>query len=648
MSFYYKVLVASAQYHGSEALTYQSAEDVPIGSVVAVPMQRQSVLGVVVATATKPAFATKSITTIYDLPPLPSQLITLAEWIRHYYPAPLGMIAQQILPNSLISKHVENVHGLHKPAVPIATLPPLTTEQKEVLDRVDKPDTYLLHGETGSGKTRVYIELARQAVDNGHSALVLTPEIGLTSQLADSFRQVFGERVVVIHSQLTPKERQVVWLTILRSTTPLIIVGPRSGLFTPLPNIGLIVVDESHETAYKQEQAPHYHAVRVASQLARLHEATLILGSATPSISDYFLAKQKDKAILRMREMARSTDKSHVTTEVIDLKDRSQFTRSQYLSDALITSIATSLGSGEQSLLYLNRRGTARVILCNNCGWQAVCPHCDLPLTYHHDAHVLRCHTCGMSQAAPTSCPECGNADIVFKVIGTKAIEDEIKRLFGSANTMRFDTDNKKADRLEQHFDNVRSGKINILIGTQLLAKGLDLPKLSTLGVVIADTSLSFPDFTAQERTYQLLCQVIGRVGRGHSPLERIIVQTYVPNKPIIEAALKRDYESFYQAEIAERKLFNFPPFCHLLKLSCRRVTSVNAQKATEQFLYSLQALRLPISVDGPIPSFHTKAAGKYEWQLVVKANQRSSLLKVIRALPRSGWSYDIDPINLL
>lgn len=649
MGFYYKVLVGSASYHGTEALTYAAEQKLPLYGVVRVPLQRASALGVITESVGKPSFKTKNIIESYALPSLPAELLHIITWLRTYYPAPLGQTTSSILPGQLTQKVIDEVAAPQDfTLADTAALPPLTDEQKEILDKIHKPDTYILHGDTGTGKTRVYIELAKKAVADGRSVIVLTPEISLTSQLAQSFQHVFGNRVVVVHSGLTPKARQVVWLKILRSLEPVIVLGPRSALFAPVSNVGLIVVDESHEPAYKQEQAPHYHAVRVASQLAHLHEATLILGSATPSITDYFIAQQKHKPILRMTRPARASEQSVVTTETVDLKDRDNFSRSQYLSDKLIAAVKESMHKGEQSLLYLNRRGTARVILCHDCGWQAHCPHCDLPLTYHHDLHQLQCHTCGYRQGTPTSCPECGNTEIIFKVVGTKAIEEEVGRLFPEARVMRFDTDNKAAERFEKHYDDVRAGNIDILVGTQLLAKGLDLPKLTTLGVVIADTSLTFPDYSAEERTYQLLNQVIGRVGRGHSAQERIVVQSYDPARPVITAALTNDWDTFYASELEERRLFMFPPYCYALKLTCRMASNKAAEAKSEQFLYSLQKLGLPLSIDGPTPSFHSKIAGKFEWQLIVKSKRRDALVQVVSALPKSGWAYDIDPINLL
>ena len=523
----------------------------------------------------------------------------------------------------------------------------LTDEQKNVIDLVTDDSTFILHGETGSGKTRVYTELAKRTLDTGKSAIILTPEISLTPQLTSTFKQEFGDkRVVITHSQLTDKERAVVWLQILRSTTPLIVIGPRSALFSPLRDVGLVVIDESHEPSYKQDQLPHYQAARVASKLAQLHHATLILGSATPSVVDYFMAQQKAKPILRMVKLAKTGQIGTPTIKVIDMKDRKQFDRSRHLSNELISSVAQALENQEQSLLFLNRRGTARSILCENCGWQAACPNCNLPLTYHGDSYKLRCHTCGFSVQAHAACPICKNPDIILRSIGTKAIVDEISAIFPQARVRRFDADNKKAERFEQHYDSVKDGKEDIIVGTQILAKGLDLPKLSTVGIVLADTSLYFPDFTAQERTYQLLRQVIGRVGRGHRE-SSVVVQTFNPENYVIKDAVSNNWSEFYEKELLERNRYMFPPFCFILKLSCRRASPASAKNAAEKLTNFIKSQNFHVMIDGPMPSFYERIANKYQWQLIVKSKQRSELIKIIELLP-ANWSYDIDPLNLL
>jgi len=638
---YLAVLVADPSYHGTEALTYSSEESLAVGSLVYVPLRLKRVLGIVSGTSTdKPPFAVKAATAI-DAPPLPAELIATLEWLYTYYPAPLGAVVQQFLPKDLPKKE--------KPPLPYAapdtsSLPSLTSEQHEALAGIEPRGLHILHGETGSGKTRVYIELALRAFSAGKSALIATPEIGLTPQLEVNFRNIFGDRVIVLHSQLTEATRRKIWLHILRESKPLILIGPRSILFAPVKKPGVIILDEAHETAYKQDKAPYYHASVVASKLASLHEIPLVLGSATPLVSDYFIASQKQRPILRMAQTAKTATTNEIT--IVDIRDHGKFGKNSHLSDLLIAEIKKTLSNKEQVLLFLNRRGTARIIMCESCGWQAVCPHCDLPMVYHNDTHTIRCHTCNFTAKPPTSCVECHNASILFKSIGTKAITEEIQRLFPDANVSRYDTDNKKGERIEHHYDAVRDGKVDILVGTQTLAKGLDLPKLSLVGVVIADTSLFVPDFSAQERTYQLLHQVVGRVGRGHSD-GKVIIQTYSPESPILQAIVRKDWKSFYDREISERKQFLFPPYCYVLKLWCRRASQQSAQNAATQLAKELQRTGRKIRVEGPAPAFHERADNKYQWQLIVKTKQRSELLDIIKALP-SGWSHDIDPMNLL
>jgi primosomal protein N' (replication factor Y) len=347
-----------------------------------------------------------------------------------------------------------------------------------------------------------------------------------------------------------------------------------------------------------------------------------------------------------MQQPAKTGGLTERSVVVVDLKDRGQFAKSPHISSLLLKEISNTLAKQEQALIFLNRRGTARVVFCDNCGWQAECPHCDLPVVYHGDHHIMRCHSCEYTAAAPTSCPSCRNTSVVFKSIGTKAIVSELERLFPGVRIMRFDTDNKKSERIEQHYDAVHRGDVDILVGTQTLAKGLDLPRLSLVGVVIADTSLFFPDFSAQERTYQLLSQVLGRVGRGHRH-GRAVIQTYAPDSPLLQSVLNKDWEGFYASEITERRTFHFPPFCYLLKLSCKRATSESAQKAAETLATKLAADHPSLTIEGPAPAFHEKVQNKYAWQLIIKSGSRSRLTAIINQLP-SGWSYDIDPMNLL
>lgn len=642
---YFSVWVRSIQYHSNEALTYRYDGILPIGSVVRVELRKERVLGIVMDRSSRPAFSTKPIIAVISIAPFPLETLALARWLRAFYPTTIGAVTSLLLPQSIPEQTATT-----QPQTPFSlperlSLPPLTAQQVSALDTMRNPDTYILHGRTGSGKTRIYTEIAQQTITAGRSVIMLVPEIGLTSQLAANFEHIFGNRVVILHSRLTAAQRRDAWLHIATAKQPLIVIGPRSALFSPLHNMGAILIDEAHDQAYKQEQAPYYHAIRVASRLRSIYDAILILGSATPAVVDYYVALNKRKPIIKIQELAKP--QAHPPTlTVVDLKERSQFTRTPHLSLALIEAMSYALRHGQQTLLYLNRRGTARIALCQTCGWRALCPHCDIPFTYHGDSHTLRCHICGYHTAAVTTCPAC-TAPLTFRSFGTKAIVNEVQSLFPEARTLRFDADNVKADRLERQYQRIRNGEADILVGTQMLAKGLDLPRLSTLGVLLADSSLYIPDYTAQEQTYQLITQVIGRVGRGHTH-GHIIVQTYQPESDILKAALHNDWDNFYNNEIRERRRYFFPPFCFILKLTCKRASSLSAERAAIALASHLKTLNLSLHVEGPAPAFHEKSDGKYKWQIIIKSSRRADLLRILGELPKSGWSYDIDPSNLL
>jgi len=647
---YYQVLIADQIYHGSEALTYSSELMLESGSLVKVPLRNRQVLGIVYSLVAEPkGKQIKPVSQLLDTPSLSPETLELMVWMQKFYSASIGVISKHFLPKLLLKSGVDiPTPPKTKPSLPsLKKLPVLNNDQKQVIAAVKDQGTYILHGETGSGKTRIYIELAYKAFVDGKSSIILTPEIGLTKQLYLRFEEVFGNNVVVFHSHLSENERFKIWLRILKSQTPLIIIGPRSALFSPLRKIGLIVVDESHEDAYKQEQGPYYHTTRVATKMGQLYKATTILGSATTNIVDFYIATQKNIPILRLSELAAASGPAKkLKVQVVDLKDRSKFTKSGHLSDVLLSRIKETLDRKEQSLVFLNRRGTARSVICNVCGWQALCPNCDTPLTYHADDHLVRCHICSYHDVPPSTCPVCSNTDIIFRSIGTKAVVAELEKHFPSARILRFDNDNKKLDRLEAQYENVHKGAVDIIVGTQTLAKGLDLPKLSLVGVVTADSSLYIPDYTAQEKMYQLITQVIGRVGRGYLDGQAVI-QTYLPNNPILRAAVSKDWAAFYKQEIAERQQFMFPPFCFLLKISCKRVGRSAAEKAAANLVDDLKSKKLRLIVSDPTPSFHEKIGNKYQWQIIIRAKERDQLLGVIKMLP-SGWSYDIDPINLL
>jgi primosomal protein N' (replication factor Y) len=643
--YYYEVAPAYRQLHSNLPLTYQSEKIIQSGAIVVVKIRNVVVVGIVIKQVPAPKFATQSIIEI-TLLHLEKYHFDLLLWLMDYYPASIGSLAQLFVPNTL--KDPSTNDNVQNPT--LLDLPPLTIQQKEVLETIERSvsRTFLLHGDTATGKSRVYIELTRKALKANKSALILTPEISLTPQLVENFEKSLGRSILVTHSNLTTAQKRKLWLQIARAKEPVVVVGPRSALFMPIKNLGLIVIDEAHETAYKQEQQPRYQTSRVASKLAELSKAQLIFGSATPLISDYYIASQKNIPILRMTEkpLAQKNNTGPVI-KMVNLTDKTERSAYSLLSNSLLTEIQKALKAGEQSLIFLNRRGSARVILCQTCAWQAHCPRCDLPYTYHSDAHILRCHTCGRTDSAPSICPTCGSSDIIFKSPGTKTIADNLSRIFPDAVIARFDKDNLKSEKFEARFHELQTGGIDIMVGTQLVAKGHDLPRLSCVGILVADSELTFPDFSSEERSYQLVKQLIGRVGRGHRS-GSVVIQTYDENNAAIKAASGgMDWVDFYHQQLQVRKKFGFPPFAHFLKIEVSRTTKKGTEKAAEKIAFFLREKNIPLQVLGPHPSFIEKRAGKWVWQIIVSSKQRSVLVDLTRELPLQ-CSYDLDPSNLL
>ena len=643
--------MADNRYRSDKPLTYWYEKKLAAMTVVTVPLQNRLVSGFVIKKVTKPAFATKPIKALVGNQPLPAHCLKLARWLAGYYASPLSEALRQFAPSRPPVRRASASESLLNLTIaePLRLVleSALTAEQKQAISAINKyaGTTVLLHGDAGTGKTRVYLELARARLEQNRSVLLLTPEIALTSQLAAAAARHLKHEVLVIHSALGLAERKKIWLKILDSRQPVVVIGPRSALFTPIANLGLIVLDEAHEPAYKQEQSPRYQTVRVASRLGSLVDAKVVLGTATPTVADYYLANER-RAIVRMRQPAISGHHRPTKFAIIDSRDRSSFSRHPYISNQLVNEIKTTLSAKQQVLIYLNRRGSARLIMCTLCGWQLLCPNCDVPLVYHGDSHLARCHTCGLKSRPPTACPQCSNPDIVYKSIGTKALAEALAQMFPNYRLRRFDGDNPDSEQVHKHYTELLDGGTNILVGTQLLAKGFDLPKLGLVGIIAAETSLFLPDYTAEERTYQLLYQVMGRVGRGHSA-GRVIIQTYNPDSVVLRSAVKRDWQDYYQYILAQRRQFRFPPFAYLLKLTCRRATLAGAQQAAERLKDQLQAQAKAVEVIGPAPSFRARRGRYYYYQLVLKSKQRSQLVKLTAKIP-SDWRIDLDPSDLL
>lgn len=646
--YYYEVAPTQIVRSGSDSFTYGSETALSIGQIVRITVGKKILNGLVVAKVSNvPNYQVKPIETILETTPLPKIYVELAFWISTHYKTPLALVLQSLLPTGLHKQRRKLTNSLSV-TKRSRTNYILNEEQLNAVATINSatPGTVLLHGVTGSGKTAVYIELAKQATRAGSSAIVLVPEIALTSQLVAEFSQHFPN-ILLSHSRQTEAERHATWLKALHAEEPQVVIGPRSALFLPLRSIGLIVIDESHEPSYKQEQSPRYHALRVAHFLASKSGAKLVLGSATPSVVDYYLAQSTDRPVARMNKPA-VTGTNKPTIQLIDMTKRTNFGRHRFFSNAIIEQIEQDIASNKQVLLFHNRRGSAPTTRCDNCGWQAGCPRCFVPLTLHSDTHQLRCHICNLTAPVPTSCPECSNASIIHKGIGTKLIESELRRLFPKATIARFDGDTDSDQTVEQRYSELYDGSIDIIIGTQVIAKGLDLPRLQTVAVVQADAGLSLPDYIAPERTFQLLAQVVGRVGRSTHETN-VIVQSYQPKHPAITLGLEQRYEEFYKLAQAQRKRSNFPPFCHLLKLQCSYKTEAAAIRNAQNLAKVLKKeLSGEVEILGPTPAFYERAGGTYRWQLIIKSPKRAHLLAALDLLPPAHWQFELDPMSLL
>jgi primosomal protein N' (replication factor Y) len=625
------------------AFTYTGDTKLPIGTLVSVPFGRVTSLGVVTGTAPKPSFATKPIGETVDGIVLPVHLVELAQWISNYYLASPGAVWQTLLPRGIQRKRRAKVAST-KFTLPKLNIT-LSDEQTAALKtiRQHKFTTYLLHGVTGSGKTQIYLELAAETLAAGKSVIVLVPEIALTPQLVAQFEATFGDIVIATHSRMTEAERHLAWQAALESNSPRVIVGPRSSLFLPVAKVGLIVVDEAHETSYKQEQAPRYDARAVGAKLANLCQATLVMGTATPTLGDLYLVERERIGYVRLTERVNGQPAPIAT--VVDLRDKTNFGRSRFLTRPLLTALEKTLADGRQALLFINRRGSASSQICGDCGEVSLCPNCQLPLTFHADTAKLICHTCNYQASPAAVCPFCGSANLRYLGGGTKRIEAEVKSLFPHARLARLDKDSATPEYLQQVYKGLHDGSIDILIGTQMIAKGLDLPTIDLVGIVSADTMLHIPDYSAVERTYQLITQVSGRAGRGARP-GQVIIQTYTPEHPAIVAAASGDFDGFATAELASRANLAYPPYVFLVKLTCR-LKSQSAVREKAATLAKTLAEDPALRVLGPAPAFAEQAGGNFQWHLIIKAKSRTALLEAVKGIP-GGWTIDLDPLNLL
>lgn len=598
---------------------------------------------------------------------VPSALLTELVAQVAVSPAVIRQMAKKGLV-ALVPEAIRRNPLSHLANLPADTAPDLTPEQRQAYEavlaahdsRCFRP--FLLHGVTGSGKTEVYLAAISAVLHRGGSALMLVPEIGLTPLLARRLIQRFGSLVALLHSSLSPGERVDEWERI-RAGEARVVIGTRSAVFAPLVNLRLIVVDEEHDTSYKQsESPPHYHGRDTAILRASWLNCPIILGSATPAIETFQHTVAGKYTRLELPQRIGSRPLPEVT--LVDMREVFQRHReTRFISDELQTAIAETCAQGEQVMVLLNRRGFASCWLCQPCGFVMTCPHCSVTLTYHRADHYLSCHYCGYVTPPPGRCPECHSEEgIAYVGQGTEQLEDQLRDLFPNLAIARLDRDTtRRRGMFERILHDFASGRLSVLVGTQMIAKGHDFPNVTLVGVVSVDAGLMMPDFRAAERTFQLIAQVAGRAGRGDRP-GRVIVQTYRPEHYALAAGCRQDYQAFFEQELIQRRSAYYPPFCSLANLIIRHERELEGQALGEKAASLLRravpqidSSDVPLLVLGPTPAPLARLRGEYRFQILLKARQRIQIRQAIRALlpaltdtERRHVLIEIDPVDLM
>ena len=525
---------------------------------------------------------------------------------------------------------------------------PLTSDQQQAVDAIvgnaAQTEPILLHGVTGSGKTEVYLQALAAMIARGKRGIVLVPEIALTAQAVQRFAGRFPGRVAIIHSALSPGERYDEWRRI-RAGEVDVVIGSRSAIFSPLSDLGIIILDEEHEPAYKHEYRPTYHAREVALTLGRILHIPIVLGSATPAVESFYRTEQGQYCLVQLTGRIGAT---LPPVEIVDLRNELHAGNTSIISRRLQSELERVLQAGQQAILFLNRRGAASCVLCRECGYVVMCDHCDMPLTYHSTERILLCHYCNQQSRVLSRCPQCNSTGIRYFGLGTEKVQDTIQRSFSDARLLRWDRDTARNRHAhEQLLERFANHEADILIGTQMIAKGLDIPGVTLVGVVSADIALNLPDFAAAERAFTLLTQVAGRAGRGHEA-GNVIIQTFNPQHFCIETASRHAYAEFYATEIEVRRRYGYPPFRRFVKFT---YSHENRHRAQNEALLLRERLdewieRLGMTqtdIVGPAPALMERVRGKFHWQMIARGPDLHQLLRVIDA---PGWQIDIDPVS--
>lgn len=628
------------------------AEQIVIGSIVNVPFGKNLILGVVKsieeASNTPSKYTVKNIASIASPVIIPTSYLDLAQWISDYYLCSIGEAISMFTPNIMKRpKKADEAQISISDHLPIA----LTDEQEKAYQSLNKSlegkekKPALLYGVTGSGKTEVYLKLAEDVIKSGKQVIVLVPEIILTPQTIERFEKVFGKLVTVTHHNLSKSEKYQCYMDFYTGAKP-IIVGPRSALLVPSDKIGLIIVDEEQEDSYKQEQNPRYHAVQLAEELAKRCDALLLLGSATPRIEIYHRAKEGKYDLLTLENRYKKTSLPPAT--IVNLKNEIKLGNFSSISETLQVEIKKALDEKRQILLFLNRRGSATFVSCRDCGHVMQCKKCSIPLIYHTNErdHKLSCHHCSYEENVPEKCPSCGSLKIKFFGAGIDKVTLEARNFFPDARIVKIDstTVKNRAD-YENIYQKLKKHEVDIVIGTQMIAKGLDIPGVDLVGIISADTGLHLPFYRSSEKSFQILTQVSGRSGRREN-MGKTIIQTYWPDANPIICASKHDFEKYYKSEIVDRMTFGYPPFTHLVRVIADDTKEEKAKSAIKSLAKDLTEKQ--INFIGPGKCFYHKLNERFRYHIIIKTD----------ALPNAGikaiWQkhqdlfWDIDPVNML
>ncbi|MBD3269952.1 primosomal protein N' [Candidatus Peregrinibacteria bacterium] len=642
----------------SSTLTYKVPDkSYQVGQLVEIPLRKGKTKGLIFEIKNiKPNYPTKSIIgKIENTPELQPYQIELIKFISNYYLCPLHKVLKLFIPSSFFNK--KNIKALADEKIVQSKIEKpfkLNQQQQKALEIISKSKKRicLLHGITGSGKTEIYRQLTDQNIKKQQQVLILIPEISLTPQTVNNFERKFGKNIAIIHSKLTPTQKEKFWKKIHHGELN-IIIGSRSAIFAPFINLGKIIIDEEHEDSYKQEQSPRYNTQTIAEKIAEMLDIQIILGSATPSIENYYKAKQGEYELIELTERAGMTKQSLPPIKIVDMREELKKRNFSIFSHELLDKLTANLQKFEQSILFLNRRGAASAIICRDCGHVEKCPNCQIAYTYHSkinleesllSAERMICHHCGKIEKMPKNCSNCSSISIKYIGIGTQKVEDETKKAFPNAILLRADKDTTKTkNSFEEIYQSFKKNNGDILIGTQMIGKGLHIPGVTLVGIMLADTSLTIPDYRSSEKAFQLFTQVAGRSGREKPGI--VIIQTYMPDHPAIKATLNHDYLGFYNQELSQRQEMGFPPFSKLVKLT---IEDKDQQKAYFRAQALSQKLETNKNEDifniNVYPALIPKLKNKFRWIILLSGKNPQKFIKNLHHLLENDIKIDVDP----